>query len=663
VYRRTDAGSWVQTSQLTPWEAITEWYDPGVAMKGGIAVVGPSRYVYERVGDQWVRKTLESNGQPSAYLQGTDLEISGTRMLSTADSWNWSGVAWDRAADGQWSESAHLRGEFAWSGDNAISASLDLSGNGAIIGNPYTESPEEAPLVPLARTFRYANGGWNPDGDLQNDADEGQFAWHVAMRGNHAFVAGDAWRGAHVYLRNAPAQWSRIDRLDTVDSYDNEHEELEHGERFVLQRAFSRERDAYVIHVFKPDASGGYYHAATLSRSDGGSLGEYFDISGRRIIAGSIRGTSEGSFIFELPEQLPRPRNSYQDSFEAGNAGSQWSPIAGSRFEIATVNGKQVYRQTSLAGEPASFTPMLGVLGDQAIQAEITPRRFDGHDRWVGLATRRSDTDNLYYVTLRTGTNRLELKRKVDGVFATMAATSLNVAPDRTYRVRLESVGPKHSVYVNDQRVLLAVDTSLAEGLPGVIMYKTAADFDNVIVSPSPLAAIRRTDFTASPFEFLPGWTSTGRGTWTNDESQDFLRQTNNGVEARALTGSVADDQIVTAAVRVSALNTGSSWAGVLARYVDDSNYVYAILRSDGKLSLRQLVNGRIDVIAEAAIPAVQLDRWYTLRLEMVAGATRVFLDDVERLAVGNIGAPRGRVGVMTNRMAADFDDFLAYRP
>jgi hypothetical protein len=659
VYRRTDAASWVQTSQLTPWEPITEWYDPGVAMKGGIAVVGPSRYVYERVGDGWVRKEMEP-GQSTAYFQGTDLEISGNRMLSSDQ---WTGYMWERGTDGQWRRSATLPGEGRVGGDNAVSASLDLTGSGAIIGNPYTDYPEDGPLIPFARTFRYANGGWNLDGDLLNDSDERQFSWYVAMRGNHAFVTGDTWRGAHVYLRNAPAQWSRIDRLDTVDSYDNLHEDLEHGDGFVLQRAFSRERGAFVINVFKPGASGGYYHAATLSRSDGGSLGEYFDISGRRVIAGADRGTDDGAFVFELPERLPTPRNSYQDSFEAGNAGSQWAPIAGSRFEIATVNGKRVYRQTSVAGEAASFTPMRGVLGDQAIQAEITPRRFDGHDRWVGLATRRSDSDNYYYVTLRAGTHRLELKRMVNGAFATLAATSLNVSPDRTYRVRLESVGPKHSVYVNDQRVLLAVDASLAQGLPGVIMYKTAADFDNVVVSPSHLAAIRRTDFTASPYEFLPGWTSTGRGSWTNNASQAFLRQTNHMVEARALTGSVVDDQIVTAAVRVGAFNTGSSWAGLLARYVDDSNYVYAILRRDGKLSLRQLVNGQIAVIAETAIPAVQLDRWYTLRLEMVAGATRVFLDDVERLAAGNVGAPRGRAGVMTNRATVDFDDFLAYRP
>jgi hypothetical protein len=307
VYRRTDAASWVQTSQLTPWEPISDFYDPGVAMKGGIAVVGPGRYVYERVGDQWVRRTLESSGQPSAYLQGTDLEISGNRMLSSA---GWTGYLWERGTDGQWRQSATLPGDGRVGGDNAISASLDLSGNGAIIGNPYITYPSDEPFIPFARTFRYANGGWNPDGDLRSDSDEGQFAWHVAMRGNHAFVADDAWRGAHVYLRNAPAQWSRIDRLDTVDSYDNEHAELEHGDAFVLQRAFSRERGAYVINVFRPDASGGYHHAATLSRSDGGSLGEYFDISGRRIIAGSIQGAAEGAFIFELPETLPSPRDS-----------------------------------------------------------------------------------------------------------------------------------------------------------------------------------------------------------------------------------------------------------------------------------------------------------------------------------------------------------------
>jgi hypothetical protein len=314
VYRRLDTATWVWTSQLTPWEGISDFYDPGVAMKGGVAFVGPSRYVYERAGDVWVRKDLVAE-QPTVNFQGSDLEISGgNRMLSSN---GWTGYVWERGTDGQWRHSATLPGEGPGGGDNAVSASLDLTDNGAIIGNPYTNYPEDGQLIPFARTFRYANGSWNLDGELLDDSDEGQFAWHVAMHGNHAFVSGSAWRGAHVYLRNAPAQWSRIDRLDTVDSYDNSHEELEQGDGLVLQRAFNRERGVFVINVFKPGASGGYYHAATLTRSDGGSLGEYFDISGRRIIAGADRGTNDGAFVFELPEKLPRLRDSHQDSFEA----------------------------------------------------------------------------------------------------------------------------------------------------------------------------------------------------------------------------------------------------------------------------------------------------------------------------------------------------------
>ena len=59
----------------------------------------------------------------------------------------------------------------------------------------------------------------------------------------------------------------------------------------------------------------------------------------------------------------------------------------------------------------------------------------------------------------------------------------------------------------------------------------------------------------------------------------------------------------------------------------------------------------------------MQPDRLYTLRVEMVAGATRVFLDGVQRLSPGNAGAPNGRVRVMTNRAAGDFHDFYAYQP
>jgi hypothetical protein len=73
-------------------------------------------------------------------------------------------------------------------------------------------------------------------------------------------------------------------------------------------------------------------------------------------------------------------------------------------------------------------------------------------------------------------------------------------------------------------------------------------------------------------------------------------------------------------------------------------------------------VNGQPQVLAESPVP-VQLIRWYRLRVEMMAGATRVFLDGVQRLSAGDVGAPSGRVGVMTNRAGAWFDRFHAYQP
>src|SRR4029079_3708299 len=81
----------------------------------------------------------------------------------------------------------------------------------------------------------------------------------------------------------------------------------------------------------------------------------------------------------------------------------------------------------------------------------------------------------------------------------------------RTYRVRLESIGSNHKVYVDGKQLLDVDDATAAQtGSAGLAMYRARADFDNVVVSPSPHTSIFKNDFSAH----TGGWDVNGGGQW-----------------------------------------------------------------------------------------------------------------------------------------------------
>ena len=142
----------------------------------------------------------------------------------------------------------------------------------------------------------------------------------------------------------------------------------------------------------------------------------------------------------------------------------------------------RVFRQASTAGDAGAVLDAYDWTS-QSIQADVKPTAVNGNDRWVGLATRRTDASNYYYVTLRSS-GIIQLKRMQGGVFATIDSASVPWALNRTYRLRLESVGTLHRVYVDGNLVLEAWDDALSHGRAALLTYRAAADYDNVIVSP-----------------------------------------------------------------------------------------------------------------------------------------------------------------------------------
>jgi hypothetical protein len=95
---------------------------------------------------------------------------------------------------------------------------------------------------------------------------------------------------------------------------------------------------------------------------------------------------------------------------------------------------------------------------------------------WMGALVRYTDPSNYYYVTLRTS-NEVSLRKVVNGVITELARVPFTVQINQPYRLRIEAIGTKLVVYVNDEVRLQASDSSHAQGRSGVVTYQAAASF------------------------------------------------------------------------------------------------------------------------------------------------------------------------------------------
>jgi hypothetical protein len=261
-------------------------------------------------------------------------------------------------------------------------------------------------------------------------------------------------------------------------------------------------------------------------------------------------------------------------------------------------------------------------------------------------------------------TGRVVFRRKASGVLRVLASTAFRPVIDHTYRLRLESIGTRHRVYV-DGNLMLDVDAGGAtRGHPTLFTSHAEADFDNVVITPSPLTTIYATDFEANK----PGpWQKTGTGLWTlwKGDSQVWFQSSIAGY-ARASIGVPADDQVVHARARLntfaSPMGDQERWFGVMARQADHRNYYYLTLRSSNTLTLRKLVNGSATVLATAPF-AVTPGAWYDLRLAVVGNQLRAYVNGTLRFEVTDDAIASGTPGVVMYKTAADYDDFTAYQP
>jgi hypothetical protein len=642
LYRRVN-GQWTFQNELIhrSHEYDSYVYPVELEMNGNFAAVGMvgSTYEYHLANGTWTQGPLLSGG-PSYYVR-----MNGGRVLLSNEQ-GWSANVAERDASGTWT-STFLQGQPHCCDDEYWGGPLAILGDRAILGTPYTYDgePQEIPIYQ-----RTGLQSWYLRTKLQVPQGVNGLGAAVGLNGDDAIV--ESLGGAFYWREpNLATPAGRIDPIDAAMSKSTSAT-IESSGGLVFYRSQSADL-GNAIHVFRTDAQGRYQEVATLVARNGGALGVNISIAGNTVM---VNGGTH-IVVFNLPASLTAPTPRYEN-FE--NGAGAWTPSASAQFVVTGTAANHVYRQSSLVGDARAI--LNNSWTHQGIEADIRPLEFSGSDRWFGLITRYQDAQNFFYVTLRSS-GTVQLRRVRNGAVSELARAPLAVTVNRNYHVRLESYGGAHRVYV-DGKLLLDVDVdadAVTAGGSGVAMYRTRADIDNVVVSPTPLGTIYRSDFTDTN---IARWAQSGAGQWS--VRSGALAQDSIGGDARVAIGTITGDQVVAARVRPVAYaapsGTQERWTGVFARFKDPQNFYYLSLRSGNTVSLRKVVNGAITTLASAPF-TVALDTPHLLRLETVGTQLRAFVDGVLLLQANDAALAEGSGGLVTYKAAASFDDYSAYQP
>jgi hypothetical protein len=477
----------------------------------------------------------------------------------------------------------------------------------------------------------------------------GDFNGPVSISGNTLLASG--W----IFQRNASGNWVLANTTTRGDALDDDESTVIAAD---MPYALSR--------VYQRDASGAWSRVAELMPSNSLEMNRV-DVNSKRVVAAGYRPVNTDgllqpgqAYIFELPATMTDRPPLLQDDFQDGDA-QGWTPVGGS-FGVASNGTTLAYRQSSTAGNATALLSNVSH-GDQSIQADIIPRAFDGADRWFGLAVRYVNASNYYYVTARSG-GGIFLKKIVGGSVTSMSYAPYPVTLNRTHRLRLEAVGNHIRVLVNERPWIYVRDNDISGGQPGVMMYRTRADYDNVLVNSNPGAPALVDDFDIERRN--PNTMDEASGSWHRVSS--VYRQVDLTGAAQLLTRNGGNgtygDQIVEADLRPTQFSGADRWIGLATRYVDANNYVYVTLRNTNTLQIKKLVNGAVQTLASMPF-SVAANTTYRVRLETVGSRIRAYVNGELKLEVSDTSNTPGakRAGVVMYKTAADVDNFSLFQP
>ncbi len=201
----------------------------------------------------------------------------------------------------------------------------------------------------------------------------------------------------------------------------------------------------------------------------------------------------------------------FSDNFESGNY-NNWTTQNGS-WSITT-DGSNVFRQSSTSDEGRAWSKTSSWT-DQSVQARVKVTNFNGSNRAL-VCARMADGNNYYAVSIQS--DKLELRKKISGSTTTLTSKSMTFSTNTWYTIKLQVSGTTLTAFVNGTQQLTATTTGRTSGGAGLIGWKVAVNFDDVVVddlgggtsTPTPTSTVAPTPTPTSTVAPTPTPTSGG---------------------------------------------------------------------------------------------------------------------------------------------------------
>lgn len=668
-FERNAAGAWLYRRTLIDVDAAGTSVAPALALRDGVAAVITNRLdVFEYNGTDFVSAPVATRDT----VNGPYLAVDAGRILASAPR---ARCAWDGAlfqkVNGTWTITQNLLGPVFGCAGNMPGSGVALWNRQAVLTWPSAPGQDQ-PVVAMYAGIGTTPGTFGPSDEFTPWFYTPFWGPAVAISNAGPYVAADRNPGIYNFALGAEGYvgGSSFRALNGLMGTRTHNVRVTGG--YVFQHTWSYDRGAWVIHVY-PENPWNAPGTATLVGRSGEVLGTHFDVSGRRVLVSGNNGYTgnETAHVFDLPATFAAS-NLEQDNFESGTA-SSWQTLPGGMFSVAQEPRTKVFRQSNTTTETGALFGDTART-DQSIQADTWRRTAGGADRWQGLVTRHVDDGNYYYAVLRSN-GRLELRRALDGTHSLLAGTAFTNGNARSYRLQLVSTRNLHQVFVDGRKLLQAYDSNLTSGRPGIRMARTAADFDNVVVTDREHATLYRTNFStglATPWGPADAQYPAGWELGTVRPGQISQRVLDASAEQLLAVPVRTDHQVVSARITLDGFGTPApgeqSWVGLVARY-GGIGYYALVLLPDNLMQLRLVTfsyssgplrrTTRVLKTATHTLPTGQRE----YRLEVIGSQIRAFVDDKPVIEATDSRIPQGSAGVATFAARASFDDLQVYQP
>jgi hypothetical protein len=170
----------------------------------------------------------------------------------------------------------------------------------------------------------------------------------------------------------------------------------------------------------------------------------------------------------------------YREPFDPGvpleRTGGEWTPIEDHPDEVVGL------AQTSTAGDARGIAGT--ATDDQVVTARVRLDQSGSSPSgtWFGLLARYVDASTHYYLSVRS-TGQLQIRKQVNGAITVLATAPYTVNAGEFHDYKLTVIDNQLHAYVDGRFVAGALDGSIAAGRFGIGMYRTAATFQNLIVT------------------------------------------------------------------------------------------------------------------------------------------------------------------------------------